>query len=44
MGDVIDETVEDVDVSICVEVGDDVTVEVTGNVGITIYMLKSLIL
>ena len=31
-GDVIDVTVEDIDVSICVEVGDDVTLEVTENV------------
>ena len=33
LGDVIDETVEDEDVWMCVEVGDDVTVEVTGKVG-----------
>ena len=33
LGDVIDETVEDEDVWMYVEVGDDVTVEVTGKVG-----------
>ena len=38
LGDVIDETVEDEDVWMYVEVGDDVTVEVTGKVDISYYL------
>ena len=38
LGDVIDETVEDEDVWMYVEVGDDVTVEVTGKMDISYYL------